>query len=126
MVRLDVGDHGNVGAVAQQGGIRFIGFRHKALSCAVVRVGSGLVELTADGKAGVHTRRLHGHNGHGGGGGFSVGTGKKDLCVVRHEVGKQVGAPHDGNPMCFRGDQFRVILRDCGEGNNHHVGQFAR
>ena len=64
VVRLNRGHHCNRWLIGEQGGIGFIGLGNKNLTGAMMGIGSGAVELTANGKGWVDSHRLQGRHRH--------------------------------------------------------------
>ena len=92
VIGLDGGEDRNVGAIAQQGGIGFIGLGNESFPGATVGIGTRAIELAADGKGRIETRMLHRAHGHRRGGGFAMGAGQQHLLVAFHQGGEQIGA----------------------------------
>ena len=90
VIRLDVRDDCHEGAVAQKGGIGFVGFCHEGVASAAVCVGPSSVELPADGEGRIHPRLLERGDRHRGGRGLSMRAGEQHLTVAVHEFSQQV------------------------------------
>ena len=102
MIRLNGGDYGNIGAIAQQGGIGFIRLCNEGLTSAAVGVGACAIELAADGEGRIEAGMLHGAHCHGRGGSLAVGASQQHLLVALHQCGEQVGAADDRDIVLFR------------------------
>ena len=122
VVGLNVGHDRDVRAVLEQRAVALVGFGDEHVARAVIRVGTGLVELASDGERRLEAAVLQRDNGHRSGGRLSVGARDEQVAMTFHER-RQHRRPQQHRDIQFtRGDEFGICLRDRREGRDDHGG----
>ena len=114
MVGLDVGDHCDIRGVFQQRAVAFVGLGDEAVAAAVVSVGAGLAQLTADGEGRVPAAMLQGHDQHRRRGRLAVCAGHHQCGPAGHQLGQDRRPQHHRDAATTGLDEFGVGLRDRG------------
>ena len=109
MLRVDVGDDGDVGRKLQEGAVGFVGLDHHPVAGAEPRIGAVGVDDAAVDHGGIepagveqrgHERRRRG---------LAVGAADRDAALEPHQLGQHLGAAHHRQALGAR----RRELRDC-------------
>jgi hypothetical protein len=85
MVGFDVGDHGEVGCVGQEGAVTLVGLGHEDVAAAVVGAGTGDGEVSPDEERRVGATVLQRNGEHGRGGSLAGGPGDAGDPVTGHQ-----------------------------------------
>ncbi|CFR42934.1 Uncharacterised protein [Mycobacterium tuberculosis] len=122
VIGLDVGDHRDVGCVLQQRAIAFVGFGDETVATAVMGVGTGLPQLTADRKGRVKPAVLQGDDQHGRRRCLAVRAGDHQCGAPGHQLGQHGRPQHHGNAAAPRFDELGVGFGDGGMGSDDRRG----
>ena len=114
MLRVDVGDDGDVGRKLQEGAVALVGLDHHPVAGAEARIGAIGVDDAAidDGRiesAGVEQRR-----DERGRRGLAMRAGDGDALLEAHQLGEHFRAAHHGQALVARGDEFGIVALDRG------------
>ena len=120
VVGLDVRDHRDLGRVGQEGAVGLVGLGHENLACAVVGIRARTVQLAADGERGILPRGLQRRHGHRRRRGLAVRTRQQESTTILQQQRQDVGAAEHRNACLAGADEFRIILRNRGEGGDDH------
>ncbi len=121
VLRVDIGDHGDLGRQLQERAVAFVGLHDHPFALAHARIGAVGVDDAAIDDGRVEPARLEQGGDHRGGGRLAVGAGDGDGLAEAHQLGQHLGAPHGRQQPLARRDQFGIVLLDRG-GNDHHLG----
>ena len=121
VVRLDVGHHGDRGAVVQEGAVRLVGLGDEDARRAVCRVDSERRDVGADREGRVQSGALQQHRDHGGRGGLAVRSGDCHHSVIRHRGGQRLGAVQHRESGGAGRCELGVVGPDRGAGD-HRLG----
>ena len=112
MLRIDIGDDGDVGRQLQKGAVALVGLDHHPVAGAEPRVGSVGVDDAPvdDGRVepgGVEQRR-HERGRRG----LAMRAGDRDALLEAHELGQHLGAADDRNSSRAGCGQLRIVAPD--------------
>ena len=115
VIRVDIGDDGDVRGQLEEGVNILARLAYDDIALTDIAVAAEVGELTADDRGRIKARADQQLTEHRGGGGFAVRAGDRDRAVVAagHDTEHHT-ALDGGDALLFCGNQFGVILLDCG------------
>ena len=112
MFRIDIGDDGDVGRQLDEGAVAFVGLHDHPLPAAQAGIGAvGVDDATVD-HGRVQVAGVEQGRHQRGCGCLAVRATDGDGCLEPHDLGQHFSATHDGQGLCTRGDQLRIVLLD--------------
>src|ERR1700688_5195027 len=119
VLAVDGGDHRDDRRKQEKAAVALVRFHHEVIPFAQLRGGPRLIYAAADDEGGIEMRCGQNRSDHGGGGGFSVGSGDGDAIFQAHQFGKHLGARNHRDFHFVRFDDFGIAGDDRGRGHHH-------
>ena len=114
MLRVDIGDDGDVGRQFQKRAVALVGFHHHPLAGAQPRIGAVGIDDAAIDHGRIEIAGIEQGRDHRGGRGLAVGARDRNAAFEPHQFGQHFGAAHHRNALGARRHQFRIVALDRG------------
>ena len=121
MLRVDVGDDGDVGGKLEEGPVGFVGLDHHPVAGAQPGVGAVGIDDTAVDHGGIEAAGVDQRGDERGGRGLAVRPCDGNAALEPHQLGQHLGAAHDRQALGTCGNELRVVALDRGR-HHHHLG----
>ena len=125
MLRVDIGDDGDVGRQLQEGAVGLVGLHHHPVAGAEPRIGAVGVDDAAVDHGRIEPAGIDQCGNQRGGRGLAVGAADRDAAFEPHQLGQHLGAAHHRQALGARRHELRVIALDRGR-HHHHLGVAER
>ena len=121
MLRVDIGDDGDVGRQFQKRAVALVGLHHHPFAGPQPRVGAVGVDDAAIDHGRIEIAGIEQGRDHRGGGGLAMGAGDRDAAFQPHQFGQHFGAAHHRDALGARRHQFGIVALDRGR-HHQHIG----
>ena len=118
VVGIDIGDDLDHRIQIQERCVRFVRFGHDEVAGAQLGIGAGTVQPAADHKGRIEAALCQDTGYQAGGGGLAMGAGNRDAALESHQFGQHQCPRHDRDVSFPSGNDFRIVLIDCGRGHD--------